>query len=494
MPRRRSSESPAAHPASTSAAVRLARLDQADRYLLSLIQGPATPEGPLGRQEAARRGRERLARMRRLLLALGDPQAFYPVVHIAGTSGKGSVCAFVASICGAAGLRTGWHLSPYLQSPLEKLGVGERLASPEEFCDLVEWIRSRNVVFQTSEPELQPRYGSAWIALTFEYFRRNAVDLAVVETGVGGRFDLTNVVRPVVAAVTSVGLDHLATLGPTLADVAYHKAGVFKPGVPAIAIDRNDAATARLLAHAANAGAGLRLLREGADFYGERMDGDWPSLHYHGHCLHVDGVQLGLQGIHQLHNAAVACAVAEVLADLGYPITSSAVATGLRRARLAGRFEVLGERPPVVLDGAHNPDKAAALAASLKEFRRGRRLALVLGVLGYKSVEDIVDWLTPLADFIVATEPTVYQKASLPAAELMTLLRARGLPAAFEPDPSRALDLARGWAGPDNLVCVTGSLYLVGQIRERWYSSDRIALEGTSWPTGALRNGPDGVG
>jgi dihydrofolate synthase/folylpolyglutamate synthase len=193
--------------------------------------------------------------------------------------------------------------------------------------------------------------------------------------------------------------------------------------------------------------------------------------------------ELGLVGTHQIENAAVACAIADALADAGYPITRNSVEVGLTGARLPGRWEIVSDSPSIILDGAHNPDKAAALAAALKAHKDRRRLALVVGVLGYKAADEIVNELASVADFVVATEPAVYMKAPLPASDVGRIARSTGVEVAVRSDPFDALDAATRWSGPDGLVCVTGSLYLVGQVRERWYPSSAINLQGTPYPT-----------
>ena len=450
--------------------------------MLSLIKGPGELTRPLGRSDSRQRGRERVARMAALLRELGDPHLAYPVVHVAGTSGKGSVCTFVAGICRASGLKTGSHLTPYLQTPLEKLVVNDQLASREELVELVEWFERRRDSARTPGLLSEPRYGPTWVALTFEYFRRRKVDIAVIEAGAGGRYDLTNVVVPVVAAVTSVGLDHVLSLGPTVLDIARHKAGVFKQGTPAIAIHTGDDVLASLKRHAGEAGAVFQPIRPGVDFWPEAVTGGRDRLTYLGRNFSVRKAELGLLGAHQVENAAVACAIADTMADAGYPITQGAVEQGLADARLQGRWETVSDSPNVVLDGAHNPDKAAALAAVLRAQGRGRRLAVVVGVLGYKAAAEIVDELASAADLFVATEPAVYRKASLPAVDLGRMARSTGVATLVRAKPLEALRAAVDWAGPDGMVCVTGSLYLVGQVRERWYPAREIDSQRTPYP------------
>ena len=478
----RVSRASAPRPPSFVADADLKRFEAASSYMLSLIKGPGYLTRPLDRSDSRQRGRERVARMEALLHELGDPHLAYPVVHVAGTSGKGSVCTFVAGICKASGLRTGSHLTPYLQTPLEKLVVNDRLACRGEFVELVEWFKERQRSARARGLISEPRYGPTWVALTFEYFRRRKVDVAVIEAGAGGRYDLTNVVTPIAAAVTSVGLDHVLSLGPTVRDIARHKAGVFKRGAPAVAIDTGDDVLAWLKDHAEQAGAVFQSIRPGIDFWPEAAPEGRDRLTYRGRNFEVRGAELGLVGAHQIENAAVACAIADAMAGAGYPITRGAVEEGLVSARLPGRWEIVSNSPNVILDGAHNPDKAAALATALRAHKRGRRLAVVVGVLGYKAADTIVDELASVADLIVATEPTVYMKASLPAVELGRMARSTGVETLVLADLLEALDAAVDRAGPDGLVCVTGSLYLVGQVRERWYPARAIDSQRTPYP------------
>ncbi len=479
---KRPSRASASPPPSVIAEADLKRFASSTNYMLSLIKGPGDLTRPLDRSDSRRRGRERVARMEALLRELGDSHLAYPVVHVAGTSGKGSVCTFIAGICRASGLETGSHLTPYLQSPLEKLVVNDRLACRAEFVELVEWFKQRQRSTRAGGLISEPRYGPTWVALTFEYFRRRKVDVAVIEAGAGGRYDLTNVVKPVVAAVTSVGLDHVLSLGPTVRDIARHKAGVFKRGAPAVAIDTGDDVLACLKGYAEKAGAVFQAIRPGIDFWPEAAPASRDRLTYRGRNFEVRGAELGLAGAHQVENAAVACAMADAMVDAGYPMTPASVQEGLAGARLPGRWEIVSDSPAIVLDGAHNPDKAAALAAALRARKRGRRLAVVLGVLGYKAAGAIVDELASVADLVVATEPAVYMKAPLPAVDLGRMVRSTGVDALILADPLGALDAAVDWAGPDGVVCVTGSLYLVGQVRERWYPAQAIESQRTPYP------------
>lgn len=462
-------------------AAELQMVDAAERDLLSLIRGEASPTEAFEREEAVSRGEQRLERIRKLLEAAGRPGRSYPLIHIAGTSGKGSVATYVDAICQSAGIVAGLHTTPYLQTPLEKLVCRGRMASPREFRELVGWIRYLQDRLRSTDLGHEARYGSSWVALTLEYFRRKEVEVAILEAGAGGRFDLTNVVEPLITAVTSVGLDHVKTLGPTIRDIAWHKAGIFKRGAPAVMIEGSEEVLSVLLSEAKKAGARPRVLKRGTDFVVESGQ----SVSFHGRNIRVESACPQMPGRHQLENAAVAMAIADGMVEAGFSVSSQDVARGVRNARLPGRLELVSERPAVYLDGAHNEDKAAALARSLEELLGGRRLVLVLGVLGYKAVEAVTAPLASIAEKVVATEPQVYMKQAYPVEELRRVASGYCRDVECEPDPDQAVAAALAGTGPEDLICVAGSMYLVGNVRSRWYPVGQIIAEGNSWPGGA---------
>ena len=452
----------------------------AEHDLFALIRGEASPAVAHGRETARSRGEERLGRIRALLEIGGRPDRCYPVVHIAGTSGKGSVATFVDAFCREAGIASGLHTTPYLQTPLEKLISQGRMATPQEFRDLVDWVLGVQSELTRLDPAHEARYGSSWVALTLEYFRRAGVELAILEAGAGGRFDLTNAVDSLVTAVTSVGHDHVKTLGPTIRDIAWHKAGIFKPDAPAIMLETRADVLEVLLREAEQVGARTRVLREDADF---SCGGG--GLTFRGEAIRFEGCRPGMAGRHQLENAAVAAAIADELAMAGFAIAVQDVVRGLEGARIPGRLEKVADRPTVYLDGAHNRDKAAALAGSLAELLQGRRLVLVLGVLGYKSVPELAAPLAALAGRVVATEPRVHMKRALPAEELKDIVGRQCAAVEVEPDPLTAVRIALAGAGDDDVVCVAGSMYLVGNVRSMWYPTEWVIEAGTSWPPAA---------
>ena len=467
----------------------------------ALIERNNTPEGK-SPAEIRARAELRLGRVRRFLAQLGDPHRRYPIVHVAGTSGKGSTSTAIAAILAAAGYRVGLHTSPYLQAPTEKLQIDGRLVGPDAFADLVDGVLAAHDEWRaTGEDQLT--YGEVWVALLATYFAREAVDVAVVEVGAGGRFDLTNVVDPAVSVITSIGLDHTVTLGGTIPEIAWHKAGIIKPGAPAVTAVTDPAALAPIAAEADHSGVSLGRVVPGATFEVLAADPDgttWREIGPDG----TPGPALPAQpGRFQAANAATAVAAVRALVALGrgFAVSERAVAAGLVAAGIPGRFETVqrADRPDggvvrVVLDGAHNPEKIAALATDLAALRRGRpgqgpasgRLVVVLGALEAKQHGAMVPPLLPHADALVVTAPRVLAKPGVAPEDLAAAVRGAGWdgPLAVEPDPRVAIDRAIQLAG-DGLgatVLVTGSLYLVGNVRGRWYRDESVVRQRTPWP------------
>ncbi len=435
---------------------------------------------PEDQQRPARKRREW---MEWFLPHLDQPQRAYPAVQVAGTSGKGSVAVMVAEILRAAGVRAGLHVTPYLQLNTEKLWVDGLYASAQQFHDLIEWIRP---AAEACRGPFVPMHGLASVGICLEHFRREAVEVAVMETGVGGRNDITNVMQTRVALINHVGFDHLKTLGPTLDDIAWHKAGVIKPGSRGVVLD----GTAKFAAarQARDVGAPLRVLGRECFSAEPGSGGDGRVLFsFRGRRLRLERVPLRMVGRFQADNAALAVACVEELDPAGERVDERAVAVGLSRARLPGRMEWVepgghgSTRCRVLIDGAHNPDKLAAMLHSLEGLGE-RRLHVVFGGLGHRRPDAALLRLGQRAETLVLTEPQVYAKAPRPAGEAADAVRGR-VPARVvaEPDPEAALDLALDAAGPDDLVLVTGSLYLCGQLRARFYPDERVLAERKSW-------------
>ena len=452
------------------------RYERANTYLNEgLIRRDPPPE------DQRRPSLKRREWMERFLPHLDQPQRAYPAVQVAGTSGKGSVAAMVAECLRAAGVRTGLHVTPYLQLGTEKLWVDGRYASAPEYEALIEWIRP---AAEACRGPFVPMHGLASVGICLEHWRREGVELAVMETGVGGRNDITNVLDTRVALINNIGFDHLKTLGPTLEDVAWHKAGIIRPGCRAVVLEGTALFAARRQAR--EVGAALRVIKREAYSAEAQAGGRGGTLFsFRGRRLRLERVPLGMAGGFQAHNAAMAAACMEELDPRGRWIGEEAVIEGLGRARLPGRLEWIAPRGgspcPVLLDGAHNPDKLAAMLGSVEALRR-RRLHVVFGGLGSRRPDAALARLGELADTLILTEPQVYAKAPREAAEAAASVSGKVAARVLaRPDPEDALDEALNAAAPGDLVLVTGSLYLVGQLRGRFYPAARVLDERTSW-------------
>ncbi len=460
----------------------IARFHDAVHRLDALIV--ATPaRDDTSREAVQRRARERMDRLRAFLRFLGDPAAGIPKVHVGGTSGKGSTTTAIAAILTAAGYRTGVHTSPYLQVASEKLQVNGELIEASLFTRLVDHLLDRLAAF----PEANHiTYGEAWIALVMLFLEEIAADVAVIEVGAGGRFDLTNIIEPELAVITSVGIDHTHTLGDTIEQIAWHKAGIIKQGAPAISAVTQPEAIAAMRAEADITGADLAQLDLDEMITEIRISESGTAWTEAGSGRRWS---IGMSGAFQARNGQTAVAAARVLASRGWRIADEAIARGLAAARIPGRAESMPGEPRTLLDGAHNAQKVAALAADLPALLPigpDDRRIVVLGALEAKHVEESIAALRPHADAIVATSPRVFGKASRAAADLAEAICAAGFdgPIHAEPDPADALARARSLTRPghDDAMLVTGSLYLVGNVRDAWFPADRIIEQHTSWP------------
>ena len=448
--------------------------EMAEAYVNGLILGPPSPAPGTPPDVIRARAVARLARLRAFLTFIGDPQRRYRTIHITGTSGKGSTSVLTAAILRGAGLRVGCHVSPYLQVATEKLQIDGELISAARYAELVTALRARVEAWVAAGHE-RPNYGEFWVALTLQYFAEERVDVAVIEVGAGGRFDVTNVIEPEVAAITSVGYDHVATLGTTLPEIAWHKAGIIKPGTRAVTAVTDPVVASVIEAEARRVGAPLVRVRPD-DNYREIVS-DWRGTSF---TDMASGRRFAtrLPGTFQAANSALAVAICRAFdAD----VTDDAIAVGLAAARFPGRMEVVQRDPLVVLDGAHNPEKIDSLVRELGPLFPGRRVVLVFGVLESKSHAEMLATLLPRVQALVATAPRVLAKPPV-SAEDVAALAPSDLPTRIEPDPLCAVTAALELAGAGDVVLVTGSLYLVGNVRERWYPSAAILEQGTCWP------------
>ena len=397
-----------------------------------------------------------LETIRALLARVGDPHRRYPVLHIGGTNGKGSTAAMTASMLQAAGHCVGLYTSPHLIDFRERVRVDGVMIPEARVSELVEALRA------AATPDLAPTFFEFTTALAFQYFAECRVDVAVLEVGLGGRFDATNVVTPLATAITTIGLDHEAYLGSTLEAIAFEKAGIIKPGVPVV-LGRMEASAQRVIEdHAATVVAPVHVLDR--DF---RSDGpSTADCEYTGLMRRYAHLHCPLEGQFQLDNLACALALVELAHEGGVTVPEAAVRAGLRQVAWEGRVEVIGQAPTVMVDGAHNPAAATVLAEYLAEWRRARpgsRITLIVGMMRDKHPREFLAPLLPILDTLILTQADLPRAAT--GSELRAMLREEAPAAQVAATPADALALAKRSSASSDLICVTGSLMLVGEIK-----------------------------
>ncbi|GIX47270.1 MAG: bifunctional folylpolyglutamate synthase/dihydrofolate synthase [Candidatus Tectimicrobiota bacterium] len=396
---------------------------------------------------------------------LGAPHRAFPSVLIAGSKGKGSTAAMVAAMLSQAGLRTGLFTKPHLVTIRERTQIDRHLISPEDFAALVAELQA--ALERRGQPPAQRfrTFFELTTALSFLYFARQHVDIAVVEVGLGGRLDATNVLTPQVAVLTPIGLEHTHILGTTLPAIAREKAGIIKHGSRVVSAPQAPEVCQVFAETCRQQAATLQLA--GRDFHWQVVEAtrQGSRLHFCGRTLQLDDVHVPLLGRHQATNAAVALAVVEELRAQGWTLPEAALRAGLAGVRWEGRLEVLETSPWVVLDAAHTVESAQCLRQALEELFPGAPVHLVLGMAADKNVEGIVAVLAPLAQQVIATR--FHSPRACDLQRLAAAVQAQGRPVRLAPDPLSALALARAAAGPGDLVCVTGSLLLIGELKTR---------------------------
>ena len=396
-----------------------------------------------------------LERIRTLLDALGNPQDHCRFVHVAGTNGKGSTCAMIESALRAAGRRTGLFISPHLNEPTERIRIDGESTPADRFTEAFNRVHATaEKLIDSGAIDLHPTYFETVTTMAFLIFAESGTDIVVLEVGLGGRLDATNVVRPELCVITQIDFDHEAFLGISLESIAGEKAGILKQGVPAVFSHQRPEVVPVLESRAAERSVPVA---RASDWTVSDLD-----LHSRGsrftltgeRTLHID---CPLAGEHQVENAVTA---AVALTKLGVP--DDAIEQGIARARWPGRIEQVSQQPEIIVDGAHNPAGARALAAYIDRFYANRHVRIIYGAMRDKAVEEVCGILFPRARQVIVTAPqqprALYPEAILKITGHPDLRTAPGL--------REALDLARRDAGPEDAIFITGSLYLVGEARD----------------------------
>jgi dihydrofolate synthase/folylpolyglutamate synthase len=404
-----------------------------------------------------------LRRVDELLSLLNDPHKRAGSVHITGTNGKGSVAIMIACALTAAGYPTGLYTSPHLHSWRERIRVDGEMISEAELAQIVADLKP-----YVEEVNQRATYGQLTTfefltCMAFAFFGQKGVKFQVLEVGMGGKFDATSVITPIVAIITTIGLDHTDVLGNTVAEIAAEKCGIIKPGVTVVISPQPPEAAKVIRQTCAERGA--KLLVVGKDVSWQSLSSDLD-----GQRFEVKGRQgnyklsIPILGEHQLQNAATAVAALEVLAEKGFDIPTEKVAEGFSKIEWPGRFQVLRRKPPVVVDGAHNIDAARSLKKALKEYFDFEKAILVMGASDDKNIKGVIAELAPLFDRVIVTR-SCHPRAMAPAPLAAEFAR-HGLKACIAEDVHSALSMALSLAGEKDLVCLAGSLFIVGEAIE----------------------------
>ena len=442
--------------------------DAAVRYLLSLGRELAAPT-----QAAA--AKFDLENIGVLCERLGHPERAYPLAHIAGTNGKGSTAAFLESIMRRAGYRTGLYTSPHLERINERIRVNGEEISDSAFAETFTRIHGLiEELLAAGKLRAHPTYFECVTAMAFEYFAQSHIDFGVFEVGLGGRLDATNILTPAVCVITRIDFDHENFLGHSLAEIAREKAGILKPGVPVVIAEQRPEARDVILARGKTLGCPV-VETSTAYRVGE------PSVQFG--CVRAQVTELKdgwstqlvptLPGRFQLQNALNAVAAARVLSDRGFPVSDEGINQGIADAEWPGRLEKLQSHPDVYLDGAHNPGAARELAAFWREDFASRRIRVIYGALRDKAVDEIAGILFPHAAEAIFTEPRTSRAIS--ATQLAEIAAHHAATSSIIADAEQALEHVLSRASANDAIFVTGSLYLVGQIRHYWKQRAQVA-------------------
>ncbi len=391
-----------------------------------------------------------LSKTSNLLKKFKNPHKNQKYIHLAGTNGKGSVAAFVASILKETGLKVGLYSSPHLVRFTERFRINDKEITHEKAAALIRELRD---TFMLKKP---PTFFEATTAMALIYFARENTDIAIMETGMGGRLDATNVITPLVSVITNISMEHQFYLGYRILDIAGEKAGIIKKNVDVVTGATQPPVINLFKSIAKEKGA--LLWRVGKEI---RYRTSRDRFHYYGLKLRLNNLHLSLKGRFQFRNAAQALAVVELLEEKGIKISSRDIKEGLKNTIWPGRMQIVARNPTIMLDGAHNPAAIRALAKSIKADFEYKRLILVIGVMEDKDIGKLLRGIVPISDYVIYTRP-IYSRAANPEvliAKTTTLQK----PGEVIHILARAVDRAREIANPEDLIVICGSLFTVGE-------------------------------
>jgi dihydrofolate synthase/folylpolyglutamate synthase len=402
-----------------------------------------------------------LRHVEELLNRMGNPQSAARTIHIAGTKGKGSVAAMIAQVLSASGYKTGLYTSPHFHTLRERISIDGSLISETEFAAAMAEVKPFIESMKQDASFRQLTYFEALTALAFAYFQKKQVDFQVLEVGLGGRLDATNVVaNPAVCIITSISLDHTQILGNSLEEIAREKAGIIKSGCWLVISPQPEEVASVITGICRDKKA--KVVQVGKDITWHKIRGD---LHHQ--SLAIEGrtskyqVSIPLLGDFQLENAATAVAALEILASMGFAISAADIAQGLAQVKWPGRFQILQQHPTVLVDGAHNVASMGRLVNNIKAYFAHKRIFLVFGTSCDKDIPGIINELVPLSPQVIVTQAS-HSRAALPPT-LAAEFTKRGIAPDIKETVAQAISRALSLAGRTDIICVTGSLFVVAE-------------------------------
>jgi len=405
-----------------------------------------------------------LTRIERLLKKIGNPEKSLKIIHVAGTNGKGSVVNILGKILEEEGYKVGVYTSPYLEYFEERIKINGEPISKADLSSLITRIKPliNEVV---SEGFDSPTEFEVITAAMFLYYKEKAVDYAVVEVGLGGRFDATNVITPIITIITSVSFDHMNILGNTLGEIAYEKAGIIKKNIPLVLYPQLKEAEAVILKKAAEMDAAVYNVSDEYKFLGiDKGNGKY----YQSFNTKIEGKNeiftLSLLGQHQIKNCMTAIEAAMVLNKTGHNVRLSSVKNGTKNTVHNGRFEILKDNPKVIIDGAHNIDGVSNLISSVKKYFKWRKLILIAGILKDKDYGDMVKQFSSISDKIICLSPK--NDRALSQQDLKNQVLKEGKDAICFSDYKEAYEYGYGLLDKDDILLIAGSLYMIGELRK----------------------------
>jgi len=401
-----------------------------------------------------------LERIKILCEKLGNPQDNYDIIHVGGTNGKGSVCRFVSSILTSGGYKTGIYTSPHLQRITERFVIDDEEISEEDFARLVEKIKP--IVEELKTSNESPTYFEILTALAFQYFNDKKVDYAVIEVGLGGRFDATNIVNPILTIITNVSLEHQDVLGENVKKIAFEKSGIIKKDIPVVTGSDSDAL--EIIKKRAEENNSDIIIVNNDSWNRIFNDNNGQQFLIHGKLKDYN-VRTSMLGIFQGKNISIAINGIEILQEKGVFIPDESILDGVEKASFSGRMEIVQNDPIILIDGAHNIEGFKVLTETLKNDFRYDKLILIVGILSDKKISEMAGIITPIVDVVVATKSK--NKRACNPSKLKQIIYERGYTKEIDVKEkiSDAIEYAKSIADKDDLICITGSLFTVGEAR-----------------------------